>query len=81
MRHPDPQQVARLRQYAVADVNITAALAVTLPPQITRPAVELPILIHTIRLFTERGEDVSRSGSPLSAEKSGRAQPRAENTP
>lgn len=54
VRHPDVQQKAMLASYAVNDVRITIALAERLLGQITRPEVELPVLIHAVRLFTER---------------------------
>jgi len=54
VRNPTPQQAARLRDYAIGDVNITYELALRLLPGVTRPEVELPIMTHTVRLFVER---------------------------
>ena len=51
---PDVQQLAELTTYAKHDAEVTYQLAALLLPQITRPDVELPILMHTVRLFTER---------------------------
>ena len=64
VRHPNAQQQADLADYAKNDVEITAKLVDLLLPKITRPEVELHILMHTVRLFTERSIqiDVNRIG-------------------
>lgn len=62
VRHPDARQFAELAAYAECDVKLTTELAARLLPQITRPEVELPVLMHTVRLFTERGVLVDVSG-------------------
>ncbi|HSZ57572.1 MAG TPA: DNA polymerase [Tepidisphaeraceae bacterium] len=75
IREPDPTQLADLTSYAKRDVEITAALAERLLPQITRPEIELPLLMHTVRLFTERGVAVDvESISSLEAEIRGQTQ-------
>lgn len=55
---PDPRQRANLERYALDDVEITCQLAQKLLPKITQPEVELPLIMHTTRLFTERGVHV-----------------------
>ncbi len=55
VRNPTGLQVAQLTDYAVNDVELTYQLALKLLPAISLPKVELPILQHTVRLFTERG--------------------------
>jgi len=52
--HPDPRQAAELAEYAKRDVKITAQLAELLLPEMTRPDVEIPVIMHTVRLFTCR---------------------------
>jgi len=68
VRNPTVQQLAQLTEYARRDVEVTAALAERLLPQITRPEIELPILMHSVRSFTERGILVDVAGiSPIEA--------------
>lgn len=62
VRRPTPEQQADLSAYAVRDVEITHELALQLLPKITRPEVEFSILMHTVRLFTERGVRVDARG-------------------
>ena len=62
VRTPDVQQLAELAAYAMCDVQLTRQLAELLLSQITRPEVELPILMHTVRLFTERAIRVDVGG-------------------
>ncbi len=62
---PDVQQLAELANYAKHDAELTYQLAVRLLPQITRPDIELPILMHTVRLFTERSVAVDIQGVSL----------------
>ena len=59
---PDVPQLAELTAYAKHDVELTYQLASRLLPQITHPEVELPILMHTVRLFTERSIAVDVQG-------------------
>ena len=65
VRNPSPAQLADLAVYAQNDVEITFRLATKLLPEISRANVELPIMQHTIRLFTERG--VTVDGQELAA--------------
>jgi len=53
--HPDPRQSADLRDYAVNDVKLTYALALRLLPELSHSETEIPLMMHTVRLFTERG--------------------------
>ena len=62
VRNPDVRQLAELSTYAKHDVALTYQLAERLLPQITRPDVELPLLMHTVRLFTERSICVDVAG-------------------
>jgi DNA polymerase I-like protein with 3'-5' exonuclease and polymerase domains len=62
VRNPNPQQSAELAEYARRDVQITAGLAAELLTLISRPEVELPVIQHTVRLFTERGIRVDVDG-------------------
>lgn len=62
IRHPDARQLAELSDYARRDVEITYALAERLLPRISRPEVELPLLMHTVRLFTQGGVHVDVEG-------------------
>ncbi|MEI6233324.1 MAG: DNA polymerase [Planctomycetota bacterium] len=55
VREPSAAQFIELEAYAKNDVEITFQLALKLLPSLTRPAVELPLMMHTVRLFTERG--------------------------
>ena len=55
-------QLAELAKYAKHDAELTFQLAERLLPQITRPKVELPILMDTVRLFTERAIRVDVAG-------------------
>ena len=55
VRNPSVQQLAQLTEYAINDARITALLAAPLLAQITCPEVELPILMHAVRMFTEGG--------------------------
>lgn len=54
VRQPDAMQWADLQDYACHDAELTFQIAQKLLPEITRPGVELPILQHTVCLFTER---------------------------
>jgi DNA polymerase len=58
LRTPGAREMAELSAYAKRDVEITYQLAERLLPQITRPEIELPIIMHTVRLFTERSINV-----------------------
>jgi DNA polymerase len=62
VRNPDARQLARLSAYAKQDVELTARVAEYLLPEVTRPEVELPILMHTTRLFTERAITIDVNG-------------------
>ena len=55
VRHPNVEQLAKLSAYAKRDVELPAALVELFLPQVTRPEIELPLMMHTVRLFTERG--------------------------
>lgn len=68
VRNPGVQQLAELADYAKNDVSITAMLAERLLPEVTRPEVELPILQHSVRLFTERSIRIDTNGiEPIAA--------------
>jgi DNA polymerase len=67
VRHPNVEQLAKLSAYAKRDVELPAALVGLLLPQITRPEIELPLMMHTVRLFTERGIKVDVPGIDLLA--------------
>ena len=54
VRELDFRQQADMMAYALKDVRITRALAEQLLAQVSRPEVELPLIQHTVRLFTER---------------------------
>ena len=54
VRFPDTRQLAELSAYGCRDAEITCELARKLLPKLTRPEVELPIIMHTVRLFAER---------------------------
>jgi DNA polymerase len=54
VRNPDARQLADLSSYARNDVELTHGLAERLLPQVSRPEVEIPLMMHTVRLFTER---------------------------
>jgi DNA polymerase len=54
VRSPDAEQLARLRDYAINDVAITARLADILVPQVARLPIELWTMEHSVRLFVER---------------------------
>ncbi len=62
VRNPSPQQLAQLANYSVNDVNITYELALRLLPNVTRPEVELPLIMHTVKLFVARGLCVDVAG-------------------
>ncbi|MEX2217060.1 MAG: DNA polymerase [Phycisphaeraceae bacterium] len=62
VRYPDAKQQAELADYATTDVAITYQLLVKLLPQVTRLDVEVPLMMHTVRLFTERGVHVDVEG-------------------
>ena len=62
IRNPNVRQLAELSAYARHDVILTYQLAERLLPEITRPVVELPLLMHTVRLFTERSIHVDVAG-------------------
>lgn len=62
VRFPTVQQLAQLSDYAIKDAGITTTLAEQLLPLITRPEVELPILMHTVRSFTCGGVHVNVPG-------------------
>ena len=62
VRHPDVQQMADLAAYTQRDVQITSDLAERLLSQISRPAVELPLLMHSVRMFTERNVQIDIPG-------------------
>ncbi|HLX68482.1 MAG TPA: DNA polymerase [Verrucomicrobiae bacterium] len=51
---PNAVQQAQLADYARNDVEITYQLALKLIPEVSNPEIEIPIMMHTIRLFTER---------------------------
>ena len=54
VRNPDAVQQADLELYALDDVRITAELAERLLPHVSRPEVELPVMMHTVRMLTQR---------------------------
>jgi DNA polymerase len=54
VQHPTPGQLDELARYAVNDAEITFRIAERLRPRMTNPRVELPLIAHTVRLFTER---------------------------
>lgn len=66
VREPNAFQFADLAIYAQQDVEITYQLVERLLPEITRPEVELLILMHTVLLVTERAIRVDAAGiAPL----------------
>lgn len=48
------EQTAALTEYAEKDARLTLSLARELLPRIRWPEVELPLITHTVRLFSER---------------------------
>jgi len=62
VRQPDARQQAELADYAVTDVEITYQLFAKLLPQVTLLIVEVPLMMHTVRQFTERGVRVNVLG-------------------
>lgn len=54
VREPDVVQAAKLAAYAKHDANLCHDIASRLLPRISRPDVEIRLIDHTIRLFTER---------------------------
>ena len=54
MGEPTPGQLRQLRDYALHDVALTRQLCLKLLPQVSRPQVELPIAMHTIKMFAHR---------------------------
>ena len=60
VRNPDGRQWLELTEYARHDAELTYQLALRLLPHVSRPKVELAIMQHTIRLFSERGIQVDR---------------------
>lgn len=52
---PSAAQWLELEQYAKNDVEITYQLLQVFKPLITAPETEIPLMLHTMRLFTERG--------------------------
>ncbi len=62
VRYPSALQLADLTAYAEHDANLTWQLVVLLLPKITRPEIEIPIAMHAVRLFTERGINIDIPG-------------------
>lgn len=62
VRYPNERQLAQLASYANQDVNLTWGLCERLLAEMSRPEVEIPILMHTIRMFTERSIRVDVQG-------------------
>ena len=60
VRTPDADQLARLREYAVNDVRITAGLAEILLPQAASQPLELWMMDHSVRQFVERPLPIDR---------------------
>ncbi len=54
VREPDARQLADLSDYARHDVGLTYELVDHLVPRVSRPEIEFPLMMHTVRLFTER---------------------------
>jgi len=61
VREPNPEQLERLRAYAVNDVEITAQLADRLVPLAAQRPVELWTAEHSVRMFVERPLAVNAS--------------------
>lgn len=64
VRQPDAKQAADLTSYATTDVQITYELFTRLLPQLTRLKVEVQLMMHTVRLFTDRGIHIDVGGIP-----------------
>jgi DNA polymerase len=64
VRNPNPEEFAALSKYACNDVEITFQLALHLLPKVTRPEVELRIMAHSVRLFTDRFITVATNAIP-----------------
>ena len=54
VREPDVVQAAKLAAYAKHDADLCYDIASRLLPRISRPDVEIRLIDHTVRLFTER---------------------------
>lgn len=54
MKHPKPLESVALADRAKGKVALIHRLFEELLPQVDRPEIELPVMMHTIRLFTER---------------------------
>lgn len=54
VKTPTERQFLDLQDYALNDVDITYQLANKMLPLIHNPEVELPLMQHTLKLFTER---------------------------
>ncbi len=59
---PNAVQQTELAEYACNDAEITYQLALKLLPHITNPAIEIPVMAHTVRMFTERSVKVDVEG-------------------
>ncbi|MEI6235584.1 MAG: DNA polymerase [Planctomycetota bacterium] len=56
------EQWMKLEAYTFNDLEITYEILQLYKPKITRPAIEIPLMLHTMRLFTERGIKVDTVG-------------------
>ena len=54
VRDPTPGQLQQLSDYARHDVTLTRQLCFKLLPQVSRPEIELPIAMHTVKMFAHR---------------------------
>lgn len=62
LRNLDGKQAIEMAIYAKHDVQLTYQIAERLLPQLSRPDVELQIMMHTIKLHHERGFTVDVTG-------------------
>jgi DNA polymerase len=68
VREPSAVQLIELESYAKTDVELTYQVALKLLPQLSRPTVELPLMMHSVRLFSERGLSVDTESLDALAE-------------
>ena len=54
VREPSPGQLAKLAAYARHDAELCYSIAMRLLPRFSRPEIELKLIDHTVRMFTER---------------------------